>query len=268
LWITVPLALSAALYGIGAVSLWRHAGVGRGIRTWQAGCYAAGWLVLGLALVSPIHHWGVQLFTIHMVEHELVMAIAAPLIVLARPGAALVWVLLPVARCWVGWALRRSGARGCWAMLTRPGVATITHGVAIWAWHVPRLFEAAWDNVPLHRLQHVTFLVTGLLFWRALVRRRHPGLAAANLFTTMLHTSILGVLIALAPRVLYWSQTMNAGQWGLTPLQDQQVAGLIMWIPAAAVYALAALAFFAEWIRQSRPAASRAVATGFLHAGD
>ena len=80
LWITVPLLLSAALYGSGAVRLWRRAGPGRGIRRWRAGCFAAGWLVLILALVSPIHRWGTGLFTIHMVEHELVMAVAAPLL--------------------------------------------------------------------------------------------------------------------------------------------------------------------------------------------
>jgi cytochrome c oxidase assembly factor CtaG len=67
-------------------------------RSRQTGCYAGGWLVLGLALVSPIHHWGAQLFTIHMVEHELIMAIAAPLIVLARPAAAFAWALPPAAR--------------------------------------------------------------------------------------------------------------------------------------------------------------------------
>src|SRR5947207_10173012 len=94
-----------------------------------------------------------------------------------------------------------------------------------------------------------------MLFWSALVRCRNSGVAAAHLFATMLHTSILGALVALAPRVLYRLQTEGAAAWGLTPLQDQQLAGLIMWIPAGGIYAGAALLFFAGWVRQSGVAA-------------
>ncbi|MBV9829355.1 MAG: cytochrome c oxidase assembly protein [Alphaproteobacteria bacterium] len=251
LWITLPLAASLALYGAGLTRLWRRAGAGRGISPRRAACYGAGWLTLLLALVSPIHHWGRELFTIHMIEHELVMAVAAPLLVLARPGAALTWALPRPFRLRVAAGLRRSGLRALWGAATRPGAATVLHGIAIWAWHVPLLFEAARANVALHRLQHISFLLTGLLFWWALVRRRNPGLASAHLFATMLHSSILGALIALAPRVLYPLQTLDAIQWGLMPLQDQQLAGLIMWIPAGAIYAVAALAFFASWIRRA-----------------
>jgi cytochrome c oxidase assembly factor CtaG len=116
---------------------------------------------------------------------------------------------------------------------------------------VPPLFDAAVTNVGLHRLQHVSFLATGLLFWWALLRRRHAGVATAHLFATMLHTSILGAIVALAPHVLYRLQTERAVDWGMTPLQDQQLAGLIMWIPAGLVYAAAALLFFAVWVKRS-----------------
>jgi putative membrane protein len=251
LWITAPSALSALLYIGGTARLWRHAGIGRGIGLWQAGCYAAGWLVLAAALVSPIHRWGGELFTIHMIEHELVMAAAAPLVVLARPGAAFAWALPMVLRRHLGLALRQSGLRLVWRIANRPLVATVAHGAAIWAWHAPPLFEAALANVLLHRLQHISFFVTGVLFWWALVRRRNHGIAAAHLFATMLHTSILGALIALAPRVLYRLQTGGAEAWGLTPLQDQQLAGLLMWIPAGTVYAGAALFCIAQWVRRS-----------------
>ena len=257
LWITLPLILSLALYGIGTFALWRRAGWRRGIRPWRLGCYAAGSLMLAVALVSPIHHWGTELFAVHMVEHELVMAVAAPLIALAQPGRALTWALPAAARRRVGWVVQKYRLRAGWAALTRPGAATILHGVAIWAWHIPALFEAALLGVALHRLQHLSFLVTGLLFWLALVRCRNAGIATAHLFATMLHTSILGALVALAPRVLYRLQTQGAVPWGLTPLQDQQLAGLIMWIPAGGIYAAAALLFFAAWVRQSGTAATR-----------
>jgi len=251
LWITLLLLLSAALYATGVARLWNHAGVGRGIHSLQAGCYGTGWLVLVLALVSPIHRWGTGLFSIHMVEHELVMAIAAPLLALGRPGAAFAWALPASLRRVSPLLLRRSGLHVAWMGLTRPVTATLVHGVAIWAWHVPPLFDAAVTNVGLHRIQHVSFLGTGLLFWWALMRCRNAGVAAAHLFVTMLHTSILGAIVALAPHVLYRLQTERAADWGMTPLQDQQLAGLIMWIPAGLVYAGAAMLFFAAWVKRS-----------------
>lgn len=251
LWITGPLLAAMLLYALGATALWRRAGFGRGIKPWQAACFCAGWLVLGLALVSPIHRWGTALFSIHMVEHELVMAVAAPLLAVARPGAALAWACPGRSGRRVGAALRSTGATAAWATVNRPAVATVLHGAAIWMWHAPGLFDAAIDDVALHRLQHVCFFVTGVIFWSALVRRRHPGIAAGHLFVTMLHTGILGALVALAPRVLYRLQTVGAGQWGLTPLEDQQLAGLIMWIPAGLLYAVAALACAGAWVARS-----------------
>src|SRR5439155_11915060 len=135
--IIMPLLVAAALYGAGAVKLWRRAGAGRGIRRWRAGCYAAGWLMLGLALVSPIHRWGTGLFTIHMVEHELVMAIAAPLLVLGRPGGAFAWAVPSGLRRGLPLLLRRSGLHTAWTALTRPLTVTVIQGIAVWVWHAP-----------------------------------------------------------------------------------------------------------------------------------
>jgi putative membrane protein len=251
LWITEPLLMAAAFYATGIGRLRRRAGTGRGIHARQACCYTAGWLILVLALVSPIHRWGTGLFVIHMIEHELVMAAAAPLLVLGQPGGAFAWVLPSGLRRGLPLLLRRSGLRTVWAALTRPLTATAIQGIAIWVWHAPALFDTAVANIMLHRLQHVSFLVTGLLFWWALVRRRNPGAAAAYVSATMLHTSILGAVIALAPQILHRLQTERAAEWGIAPLQDQQLAGLIMWIPAGLVYAGTALLFLAAWVKRS-----------------
>jgi cytochrome c oxidase assembly factor CtaG len=90
-----------------------------------------------------------------------------------------------------------------------------------------------------------------MLFWWSVFYRSNPGVAAWHLFVTMMHTGILGALMTLAPKVLYQAQTATAAEWGLTPLQDQQLAGLIMWVPAGTVYAGAAMVLTMIWIRES-----------------
>jgi putative membrane protein len=252
-WVVVPLLLSGSLYLTGTAVLWSRAGIGRGIRPWQVIAYSAGFLALAAALTSPLHWLGERLFTAHMVEHEIVMAVAAPLLAVARPVGAFLWALPPPLRRGLGRVGRGARIRAAWSFLTRPSVATIVHGAAIWLWHVPPLFDATVVDVTLHRLQHLSFLVTALLFWWALVRRSDYGAACGHLFVTMTHTGILGALIALAPRVLYSGQTAGAAICGLTPLEDQQLAGLVMWVPAGTVYAGAAITFMGLWIRRSAP---------------
>lgn len=248
-WIVIPLLLSGALYALGVLRLSRRILLGQRRLGGQAAAYAFGWLALAGALLSPLHWLGEHLFTAHMVEHEIVMAIAAPLLVLSRPAAPLLWALRDTYRRFIGDRVARTPGLAIWRVLTRPSVATILHGLAIWLWHIPPFFDAALVNVSLHRLQHVSFLATAILFWWSLLRRSSYGVAAWDLFFTMIHTTLLGVLMALAPRVLYGMQTADAPIWGLTPLEDQQLAGIIMWVPAGTIYAGAALAFIATWIR-------------------
>ena len=192
-----------------------------------------------------------QLFAAHMVEHELVMAVAAPLLVIARPAAAFLWSLPRDARHAVGHAMRTGPAVSTWRALTQPATATILHGIAIWAWHVPALFDDTLANVALHRLQHVSFTATAILFWWAVLRRCNAGCACMHVFITLMHTSRLGAILTLSPRVLYPTQTMNASLWSLSPLEDQQLAGLVMWVPAGLIYAGAALTLVALWISRS-----------------
>ncbi len=247
-WITAPLGGIAALYGVGAVRLARRSPRGAFA---GAACFVAGWLILALALVSPLHRAGESLFSAHMIEHELVMALAAPLLVLGRPAAVLLWGLPDPLRLVVGRAMAAAPSRRLWAALTAPAVATLLHGLAIWLWHAPPLFEDALADIGLHRLQHLIFLATAILFWWAMLRRADAGVAAWHMFATLLHTSVLGALLALAPRVLFPLQTLGAPAWGLTPLEDQQLAGILMWIPAGTVYAGACLALLATWVRKA-----------------
>ncbi|MBV8799472.1 MAG: cytochrome c oxidase assembly protein [Alphaproteobacteria bacterium] len=257
-FVTIPLALSGVFYIVGIRVLWRRSPAE--LQGWQAACFAGGWIALFVVLVTPPHEIGRHLFTAHMIEHEVLMAVAAPLLALSRPVVALGSALQ--AR-WLERLQVSAQSRWIslpWSWLIRPLNATLLHGAVIWIWHTPRLFDAAVMDPTVHRLQHATFFFTALLFWWALFRgaRRHLGAGAIHIAFTMVHTSILGALIALSPRLLYVAQTKDAPAFGLSPLEDQQLGGLIMWVPAGAVYAAAALALVGFWIRAREHATSYA----------
>jgi putative membrane protein len=261
LWVSGPLAVSGGLYTVGVIRLWRRVGVGRGVRLWQAVSFAFGWLLLIGALVSPLHWLGERLFMAHMAEHEILMALAAPLLAVARPIGGMIWAFPSRWRPAIGGLgqTRIWGTVGRW--LTDPPVATLLHGIALWAWHAPVLYDAALMHPMVHWAQHLSFLVTALLFWWSLLqgraRQRGYGAAVFYLFATALHSGFLGILLTVAREPIYPLQTSAAPAWGLTPLEDQQLAGLIMWIPAGLVYAVAALALAGLWIRHSGLSAKR-----------
>ncbi|MBP0114676.1 cytochrome c oxidase assembly protein [Bradyrhizobium vignae] len=246
-WIIVPLTLFGLMYGIGRLVLARK---GRQ-RIAQDIICGAGWLTLAAALVSPLHWLGERLLSFHMIEHEILMAVAAPLLVLARPVGPLLWSLPQRTRLAIGWAMRHPYITRLWSLLSAGRNATLLHGIAIWTWHAPALFDAAVENILLHRVQHLSFFLTAILFWWSVFRRSQIGSAAWHVFVTMLHTSVLGALMALAPHLLYRQQADAAAAWGLTPLEDQQLAGIIMWVPAGTIYAGSALALIALWICRS-----------------
>jgi putative membrane protein len=249
------LAASGALYLIGAFRLWRHAGFGRGIHLRHFLWFCLGWSSLVFALLSPLHALGQRLFTAHMVEHELLMIVAAPLLVLARAGSAMVWGLPKRWRASIGSVIHLPSIAAGWRMLTGAVTATALHGTALWAWHMPVFYNAALTSDAVHWLQHLTFLMTGLFFWWPLLcgldRNRASGIAILCLFLTTLHTGLLGVLLTLSRHPWYPGQSNGAEAWGLSALEDQQLAGLVMWVPAGAVYTVAALALAAVWIGRS-----------------
>src|SRR5215207_1618025 len=253
--VLVPLCLSGGLYFMGSCRLWRRAGPGRGVRPWQAACFWAGWMALVVGLVSPLHWLGGHLFTAHMIEHEILMVVAAPLLVLARPAGAMMWALPARWRGPIGGIGRTRWFSATWRFLTDPLVATVLHAVALWAWHMPSLYNAVLTDGFAHWLQHLSFFITALLFWWSLLqgraRQRGYGAAVFYLFATALHTALLGVLLTVSKGLWYPGQGAFAASFGLTPLEDQQFAGLVMWVPAGLVYAGAALALAGLWIGRS-----------------
>jgi putative membrane protein len=249
------LALSGWLYLRGVRRLWRGAGRGGGIRRWEAWAYASGWFALFVALVSPLHPLGEVLFSAHMTQHEVLMLVAAPLVVLGRPVVAFLWALPTDDARRVGAWGRAAWFQRAWRVLTNPLAAWAIHAAALWVWHAPQLFEATLRRDLVHTLQHVCFLGSALLFWWALIHGPQGlmgyGTAVLYVFTTSVHSGVLGALITFARTVWYPAYTQTTASWGLTALEDQQLGGLIMWVPAGLVYIVAGLALCAGWMRES-----------------
>ena len=237
-WVALPLAASLALYVTGALRLWNRAGRWRGIGRSEAACFAAGWTVLAIALLSPVDTLGIELFSAHMVQHELMMVVAAPLLVLSRPLEAMTWGLAATWRAPVIGMLRADPIAAPLRALTGTVGAFAFHTAALWIWHLPTLFDAALRSDAVHTLQHTTFLASALAFWWS-VRRADPAIAMASVFATLLHTGALGALLTFAPNAVYPSYH---GGYGMTPLEDQQLGGLVMWVPGGLAYLAASLA--------------------------
>lgn len=261
-WLLLLLAVSLILYAAGVRRLWLQAGTGRGIGRWQAASFAAGWLTLAGALVGPLDAYAAQLFSAHMLQHELLMIVAAPLLVLGRPLAAWTWGLAPRHRQWIVRATRWRWLARAWSTLTQPLTAWALHALALWIWHVPQLFEAALHNEAVHVLQHASFLGTALLFWWTAIgsdpRSRTKAFAMASLFTTMMHTSALGALLTFAASPWYASYAATTAAFGLSPVEDQQLGGLVMWVPGGLAYLIAGLVVVAQLL--ARPAVNPASA--------
>ena len=270
--VLVCLLLSAALYAIGLARLWARAGIGRGATHAQVASFCGGWLTLVVALVSPLDPLGGRLFTAHMIQHELLMIVAAPLFVLGRPLGVWVWALPLRWRRAIGAAFRQPLWRRPWRLLTAPLAAWTLHALALWLWHVPAFFEAALHSESVHTIQHSSFLLTALLFWWTVLvtpTRKEEGIALVSLFTTMLHMGALGALLTLAPTVWYPSYLATAQAFRLTALQDQQLGGLIMWVPSGLIYLICMIALAARWLNAPPrwtgarpPAGAAAAATG------
>lgn len=253
--IVIPLVASSALYLKGMLAIYARNRISPAVRLWEVASFWIGWLTLVVALLSPLHRLGEALFSAHMTQHELLMVLAAPLLVLGRP---LIVSLFALPAAWrspaTAWT-RLPFIRGTWNFFTGAAMVWVIHAFTIWIWHIPALYEATLDNEFIHAMQHTMFLGAALLFWWTLIHgaygRLGYGIAFVYVFTTAIHTSVLGALMTFAQRIWYPIYDGRTAPWHLTPLQDQQLGGLIMWIPSGTVFIVAGLAMFAAWIGES-----------------
>jgi len=260
--VVVSLLITAILFVAG---LRRRTVRGHKLDRLEAWSFVGGWLALAIALVSPLHAWGSVLFSAHMGQHEVLMLVAAPLLVLARPLVMFTWAVPLKWFRLITAPTKSSVFRKTWRFVTLPLVAFLLHAVALWVWHFPSLFDAVQHSELVHSAQHMCFLFSALLFWWSLIRGQQGvmgyGSAVLYLFTTSLHSGLLGALLSLSDSVWYSSYVGLTKPWGLTPIEDQQLGGLIMWIPAGFVYLFAALLMFVGWMQTAELRAQKFMKT-------
>jgi putative membrane protein len=251
-WIILPLALSLGLFAAGWLRLRRRSRQGARALRRRAWLFAGGWTCLVAALVSPLHQAGEHSFTAHMIEHELLMLAAAPLMVLSEPLAVMIWAFASGGRRMLGGLVRARPVAAAWRSLTEPVTATLLQAAALWLWHAPALFDRALASDGWHVAQHLSFLVTALLFWSAVLHRRprNYGVSALCLFATSIVAGGLGAMMAFAQSPWYAGYArLGMAPLALTPIEDQQLAGMLMWVPGGVVHAAAALAAVAAALK-------------------
>jgi putative membrane protein len=246
------LMVLGACYAAGTHRLARRGAVHR---TRESIAFWLGWGVLLASIMPPLDGLALEIFSAHMAQHELMMLVGAPLLIAGRPVSTVLWGLPQSARPGAAALLQGPAPSALWRALTTPVVAWAVHGLVIWVWHAPALYEWAVHNESVHAVQHLMFVGTSMLFWWGLIYGRYGragyGAAVLYVFTTAVHTGILGALVTFAGRPLYPTYVGTAMARGTDPLADQQVAGLLMWVPAGIVLTLIGLALFMAWIGES-----------------
>jgi putative membrane protein len=249
--VVLPLAATLLLYAIGFGRMWRRSERGRSGLRRGFSLFAAGWLSLAGALTSPLHEGGEHSFALHMIEHEIIMLVAALLLVAARPGPVFLWALPRPLRQGFGAAARWP----LWRGLANPFAAAFIQSAVMVGWHAPVLFDLALESEAWHIVQHLCFIAAALLFWWAMLRNAGRGgrmTAAFCLFVTSMVGGGLGALMALSNSPWYAPYAaLGLTPEGLSPAEDQQLAGLIMWIPGGFYHLAAALWFLARALQGS-----------------
>jgi putative membrane protein len=251
-WVQGPLLLVGVLYVAGIILLRSRQHAGSVVKAPALASALVGWLALFFALAWGLDAFSETSFAAHMAQHMLLISVAAPLLALARTGVP---VTAAIAAMSPLLAASLSQPRKWLRLCLLPSIAFALHGAVIWIWHAPLLFELALYYEWIHRLEHLSFFVTGYWYWSVLLRsgRSHGegyGAAAMWSLSTLMHTGLLGALITFAPRPLY--PAYIAAQGGIeAALQDQQLAGLLMWIPTGACYLLGGLGFAAAWMNRA-----------------
>ena len=226
-WNTDPV-LVACLLGLGA--LYGGRARLRAIEGWRQGCFWSGWLLLSLALLSPLCNLSVALFSARIAQHVVLTLLAAPLLVLGQVGR----ILFPFCeKLPVPAAIRSlvAGPHACW-------VSAVVFAIAMWLWHEPALYDATFQSTLVYWTMHISMIGAAVLFWDAAFLSQ--GFLAGSLFSifaTMLQMSLLGAIFTFARTPLFSVHALTTLPWDMSPSEDQQLGGLIMWVIGGAILA-------------------------------
>jgi len=209
--------------------------------------FGFGLFITAAALLSPLCNLSVALFSARVTQHVVLTLIAAPLIVLGRPEAA-VTGLLP-----------RSAVRGRCEDHFGVAASAAAFAVAMWTWHMPGPYDATLKNNLVYWLMHVSTFGSALAMWHFLLRRDQSLGTAAAAIATGIQMSLLGAVLTLAPRPLFVVHFSTTWPWDLSPLVDQQLGGVIMWVLAGTLFTAYGLAAFANWLKANERTADAAV---------
>lgn len=249
--VVVLLLVAAALYGVGARRIWRR-GSRRVLPPARAACFGLALVVLAVALI-PLDAAADSRFSVHMVQHVLLVFVAAPLIALATPITVLVVSLSPNARRHTTTPVLRS--RAARFVLSPPFALVSFLGVMLGS-HVPAIYDAAVAHQALHDLEHLLYVLTAVLFWSAIAgldigpaRLAHPA-RLLYLFLSMATMSVLGLTLSGTGQALYPHYVQEAKRIGVSAVADQHSGGVIMWLSGMFVMVLAMVAVLLAWLAE------------------
>jgi putative membrane protein len=242
----------SAIYAVGVDKLWRQ-GRGRGVAVRRVVSFYAGLAAVVVALASPLDELAATWFSFHMIQHLVLVLVAPPLLVYGSPLTPVTLALPQRTRR----QLHRWGRSGLASKATTTVRNPVTSGIllaaALWAWHLPKLYKGAVLDAALHGLEHASFLGAALLFWGVVIgAARRPrsdyGPAMLLVFVTGLQSAALAAILIFSSVVLYPVHD-GGGAWRISPLEDQQLAGAIMWTPMGLVLLATVITLLARWLR-------------------
>ena len=237
-WNTDPL-LIGALLGIAGLYAWGCRGL-LSLTMWNRIAFATGWTIVAAALVSPLCNLSITLFSARVAQHMILTVLAAPLIVIGRPHEVFANAF--------GRKAQKAPSSPGWECV----VATLAFTLALWIWHLPAPYDYTLRSNAIYWLMHVSLFGCSLFLWRTLLHEglNYSGFALIAGVATTIQMNLLGAVLTLAPRTLFTAHLGTTASWGLTTLEDQQLGGLLMWVPGGIVFTASTITAFGLWLSQ------------------
>ena len=265
--IAISMLVGSWLYLRGVRDLWSTVGQDKLISSRQRTSWIVAMASLAIALFSPLDALGGALFSAHMVQHLILFVVTPWLLAYARPGLGIWWGIPATWRSRIGSGVGSSGVIRVLHQASRNPIVIVTMFTAVlWLWHTPALYNAALRSDFVHAVEHFSFMAGAYLLWSWLLSVHYgttgpganrQGLAILIVFVTVMQSGVLGAILTFSRNPLYDMHEGYTQAWGLSLLQDQQLAGVLMWVPMGLTFTLVALLLFRSLLIASERQARR-----------